>query len=76
MWGSGGNGADLSVVLHEKGGYADLRIGASGALGADSYCNHGGTYAGTPGQICGNAEYKFGAWGETNMEVWFLATQK
>ena len=48
---------------------ADLRIGGSGAPGggSDAYCQQGGTYRGTDGEICGGT-YN---WGATDVEVWY-----
>ena len=50
------------------GGY-DLAIGeTSGAPGgSEGYCNQGGTYRGTRGEICGGGEN----WGATDVEVWY-----
>eukprot|EP01045_Picozoa_sp_COSAG04_P019942 COSAG04_NODE_1987_length_5065_cov_8.528393_2_plen_130_part_00 len=46
----------------------DLAIGyTSGAPGVDARCSQGGTYRGTPGEICGG----FHNWGATNVEVWY-----
>ena len=50
-------------------GYGDLAIGwTSGAPGgSDGFCNQGGTYRGTRGEICGGR----GNWGATDVEVWY-----
>ena len=48
--------------------YGDLVIGGSGAPGgSDGYCDQGGTYRGTDGEICGGD----GNWGATDVEVWY-----
>ena len=47
----------------------DLQMGLSGPPGHNGDCNQGHTYAGRPNQICGGDN-----WGETDLEVWRLAT--
>ena len=50
---------------------ADLAIGHSGAPGgSDGYCDQGGTYRGTKGEICGGRDN----WGATDLEVWYPRT--
>ena len=53
---AGGGGGDLSIGLTSgpPGGY-------------NGRCEQGGTYAGTPNEICGGYEN----WGETAVEVWY-----
>ena len=52
----------------KQGSNADLVIGAIGAPGrAFCYCDQGGTYRGTKGEICGGT----GNWGATDVEVWY-----
>ena len=46
----------------------DLTIGSSGAPGGEyGACVQGGTYRGTPGEICGGDQN----WGATDVEVWY-----
>ena len=52
------------------GGGDDLHMGQDGPPGTNGHCDQGSTYAGSPNQICGG-EYN---WGETQLEVWRLAT--
>ena len=51
-------------------GRGDLQFGYM-SLGYEAYCHPGKTYAGTKNDICGD-----GAWGETVLEIWRLATEK
>ena len=61
-------------------GYHDLNMGSTGPPGASGYCDQGATYAGRPNQICGGGWVGpgkcegLGCWGETQLEVWRLAT--
>ena len=52
----------------EWGDPGDLAIGWDGAPGGSpAYCEQGGTYRGTDGEICGGNEN----WGATDVEVWY-----
>ena len=55
-WPGWGNGRDLAI---------GATSGAPGGSGGD--CFQGGTYRGTPGEICGGR----GNWGATDVEVWY-----
>ena len=49
-------------------GNDDLRIGYNGVPGGEvGYCDQGGTYRGTEGEICGGDRN----WGATDVEVWY-----
>ena len=61
IWGSGvaaGTPGDLGLGYR----YAWWPPG-----GPDGSCDQGGTYRGTPGEICGGG----GNWGATDVEVWY-----
>ena len=68
-------GADTEYQVVDADGWpswgsgSDLDIGeTSGAPGGShGYCNQGGTYRGTHGEICGGR----GNWGATDVEVWY-----
>jgi len=48
----------------------DLNMGDDGPPGAgSSRCDQGGTYAGSPNEVCGGG---YGTWGKTDLEVWRL----
>ena len=55
-------------------------MGSTGPPGANGYCDQGATYVGSRNQVCGggwDAAGKcegLGCWGETELEVWRLAT--
>ena len=55
-------------------------MGSTGPPGANGYCDQGATFVGRPNQICGGGWdgagkcEGFGCWGETQLEVWRLAT--
>ena len=56
-WPVWGNGSSYSN---------DLDIGGTGPIGAEGYCHQGGTYGGSPSEICGGPQ----KWGKTDLEVW------
>ena len=45
----------------------DLDIGGGTLDGSHGYCQQGGTYRGTDGEICGGDRN----WGATDVEVWY-----
>ena len=69
-WPNFGNGADLRL--------GQAQAGQDGTLGAawQAYCNQGTSYQGSPNEVCGGGvgngvTYGPGAWGETEMEMWY-----
>ena len=66
-------GTDYQIVLADRwpvwgNNNGDLSIGGKGAPGGSfGYCDQGGTYHGTPNEICGGN----GNWGATDVEVWY-----
>jgi hypothetical protein len=69
-----------SRYLWPSWGFHDLYLGSTGAPGANGYCDQGATFAGSPNQVCGGGLDRpgkckgLGCWGETQLEVWRLAT--
>ena len=61
-------------------GGADLYFGTHSALGVGGTCNQGTTYEGNQWDACGGGIhmtviYGMGVWGETDMEMWYMADE-